>query len=165
MKGPQLRGHVEFIYSALKLLEEYGVQKDLEVYKRLLDLMPKAKMIPTNVFQQEFMHYPKQQQCAIDTLDMMEINGVMPDTEMEQILRNTFGKLSHPVRKYGRMMYWMPKFKVRKASPWTLPHIVPNDAFELAKMAVARMCTVDPTSSVIIYQTSEVRMRWRTRGL
>ncbi|KAG0710897.1 Evolutionarily conserved signaling intermediate in Toll pathway, mitochondrial [Chionoecetes opilio] len=75
MKGPQLRGHVEFIYSALKLLEEYGVQKDLEVYKRLLDLMPKAKMIPTNVFQQEFMHYPKQQQCAIDTLDMMEING------------------------------------------------------------------------------------------
>ncbi|KAG0710896.1 Evolutionarily conserved signaling intermediate in Toll pathway, mitochondrial [Chionoecetes opilio] len=42
------------------------------------------------------------------------------------------------------------------ASPWTLPHIVPNDAFELAKMAVARMCTVDPTSSVIIYQTSEV---------
>lgn len=39
--------------------------------------------------------------------------GVMPDTEMEHILRNTFGKQSHPMRKYGRMMYWMPKFKVR----------------------------------------------------
>lgn len=152
--GPQLRGHVEFIYSALKLMEDYGVHKDVEVYKRLLDLMPKGKMIPTNVFQAEFMHYPKQQQCAIDCLDQMEMNGVMPDTEMEQILRNTFGKQSHPVRKFGRMMYWMPKFK--NASPWSLPHIVPNDAFELAKMAVARMCTVDPSSSITIYQTSEV---------
>lgn len=40
--------------------------------------------------------------------------GVMPDTETEMILKNTFGKNSHPVRKFGRMMYWMPKFKVSK---------------------------------------------------
>ena len=32
-------------------------------------------MIPTNVFQAEFMHYPKQQQCAIDLLEKMEDNG------------------------------------------------------------------------------------------
>ena len=30
-RGPQLRGHVEFIYSALKLMEEYDVHKNLEV--------------------------------------------------------------------------------------------------------------------------------------
>lgn len=30
-KGPHHRGHVEFIYSALSLMEEYGVHKDLEV--------------------------------------------------------------------------------------------------------------------------------------
>lgn len=29
--GPQLRGHVEFIYAALKHMEEFGVHKDLEV--------------------------------------------------------------------------------------------------------------------------------------
>lgn len=153
-KGPHLRGHVEFIYSALALMEEYGVHKDLEVYKKILNLMPKGKMIPRNVFQQEFMHYPKQQQCAIDCLEQMETNGVMPDSEVEHILRNTFGKQSHPVRKYGRMMYWMPKLK--NASPWILPTIVPDDAFELAKIAVARMCTVDPTSSITVFQTSEV---------
>ncbi|XP_063865697.1 evolutionarily conserved signaling intermediate in Toll pathway, mitochondrial-like [Scylla paramamosain] len=153
-RGPHRRGHVEFIYSALKLMEDYGVHKDLEVYKRLLNLMPKGKMVPTNIFQIEFMHYPKQQQCAIDCLEQMEMNGVMPDTEMEHILRNLFGKMSHPVRKFGRMMYWMPKFK--NASPWILPQVVPNDAFELAKMAVERMCTVDPSSSITIYQTSEV---------
>lgn len=30
-RGPHRRGHVEFIYSALKLMESYGVHKDLEV--------------------------------------------------------------------------------------------------------------------------------------
>ncbi|XP_042881028.1 evolutionarily conserved signaling intermediate in Toll pathway, mitochondrial-like isoform X2 [Penaeus japonicus] len=153
-KSKHLRGHVEFIYAALRHMEEFGVQKDLETYKELLDLMPKGKMIPQNIFQAEFMHYPKQQQCAIDVLEQMETNGVMPDTEMEMILMNSFGKYSHPVRKYGRMMYWMPKFK--NASPWSLPDVVSNDAFDLAKMAVARMCTVDSTSKITTYDTKDV---------
>lgn len=38
------RGHVEFIYSALKNMEEFGVQKDLEVYKALIDVLPKGKI-------------------------------------------------------------------------------------------------------------------------
>lgn len=46
-----------------------------ETYKKILDILPKGKMIPTNVFQAEFMHYPKQQQCAIDLLEKMEDNG------------------------------------------------------------------------------------------
>ena len=37
--------------------------------------MPKEKMVPTNQFQAMFMHYPKQQQCAIDVLEQMERNG------------------------------------------------------------------------------------------
>lgn len=69
------RGHVEFIYSALKNMEVYGVQKDLDVYKALIDVLPKGKFIPQNVFQAEFMHYPKQQQCAVDLLEQMEDNG------------------------------------------------------------------------------------------
>ena len=34
--------------------------------------MPKGKMIATNQFQAMFMHYPRQQQCAIDVLEQME---------------------------------------------------------------------------------------------
>lgn len=44
--------------------------------------------------------------------------GVMPDSETEMILKNTFGKNSHPMHKFGRMMYWMPKFKVSKCIPY-----------------------------------------------
>lgn len=69
------RGHVEFIYAAMRCMEEYGVNKDLEVYKKLLDVLPKGRFVPTNIFQAEYMHYPKQQQCAISLLDQMEDNG------------------------------------------------------------------------------------------
>lgn len=70
------RHHVEFIYAALKHMKEYGVERDLEVYKSILDVMPKGKFIATNMFQAEFMHYPKQQDCAIFLLDQMEYNGM-----------------------------------------------------------------------------------------
>lgn len=69
------RGHVEFIYAALRHMEEFGVNKDLEVYKSLINILPKGKYIPTNIFQAEFQHYPKQQQCIIDVLEQMEDNG------------------------------------------------------------------------------------------
>lgn len=72
------RGHVEFIYAALARMQEFGVQKDIEVYKALIDVLPKGKFIPANIFQSEFMHYPKQQQCAVDLLEQMEDNSTLP---------------------------------------------------------------------------------------
>lgn len=52
------------------------------------------------------------------------------------------------------MMYWMPKFK--NISPWPVPNPAPNDALELAKLAVERMCTVDVRSEIKIYDTKQV---------
>lgn len=78
----------------------------------------------------------------------------MPDYEVEDILLNIFGKRGHPVRKFWRMMYWMPKFK--NLSPWVVPNPPPNDAFDLARLAVERMCSVDLQSEIVVYQTSEV---------
>lgn len=149
------RNHVEFIYAALKNMEEFGVHRDLDVYKALVNVMPKGKFIPTNIFQAEFMHYPKQQQCIIDLLEQMEDNGVIPDYEMEAMLLNIFGKRGHPLRKFWRMMYWMPKFK--NLSPWPLPNPVPNDVLELAKLAIERMCTVDLQSKIEIYETKDIK--------
>lgn len=149
------RNHVEFIYAAMKHMSEFGVEHDLEVYKALINVMPKGKMIPTNIFQAEFMHYPKQQQCIIDLLEQMEDLGVMPDYEMEAMLLNIFGKNGHPLRKYWRMMYWMPKFK--NLSPWPLPNPVPDDTLTVAKLAVERMCTVDVLSEITVFDTKDVK--------
>jgi signaling intermediate in Toll pathway protein len=116
--------------------------------------MPKGKFIPTNLFQVEFQHYPKQQQCIIDLLAQMEDNGVIPDYEMEDMLINVFGRRGHPVRKYWRMMYWMPKFK--NLTPWPVPNPPPNDALELALLALERMCSVDLQSKISTFSTNEV---------
>ncbi|CAG9786131.1 unnamed protein product [Diatraea saccharalis] len=148
------RGHVEFIYAALARMKEFGVHKDLEAYKALVDVLPKGRFIPTNIFQAEFMHYPKQQQCAVDLLEQMEDNGVMPDSEMEQMLLNIFGRRGIPLRKFWRMMYWMPKFK--NLSPWLLPEKLPEDTLELAKMAIQRITSVDPEVKLDVWQTEEI---------
>lgn len=148
------RGHVEFVYAALKNMEEFGVQKDLQVYKALIDVMPKGKFIPQNLFQVEFMHYPKQQQCIIDLLQQMEDNGVMPDYEVEDMLMNIFGAKGYPLRKFWRMMYWMPKFK--NLSPWPVPSPLPSDVFDLAKIAIARISSADINSKLTVYQTSDI---------
>jgi signaling intermediate in Toll pathway protein len=77
-------------------------------------------------------------------------SGVMPDTEMEDMLVNVFGKKGHAVRKYQRMMYWMPKFK--NLSPWALPNPVPDDSFELARLALQRIGSVDLQMRIEVYQ-------------
>ncbi|KAK4871655.1 hypothetical protein RN001_015779 [Aquatica leii] len=148
------RGHVEFIYSALKNMKDFNVEKDLDVYKALIDVLPKGRFVPTNMFQAEFMHYPKQQQCAIDLLEQMETNAVMPDKEIEEMLLNIFGKRGFPLRKFWRMMYWMPKFK--NLSPWPLPSPLPNSMLDLAKLAVARISSVDIQSELTVYETKDI---------
>ncbi|KAI5728670.1 hypothetical protein M8J77_019323 [Diaphorina citri] len=147
-------GHVEFIDSALKYMKEFGVHKDLEVYKALINVLPKGKLVPENFLQSEFMHYPKQQNCIINLLEQMEDNGVIPDWETQDILVNIFGERGYPVRKYYRMMYWMPKF--RHASPWSLPSPVPSDAFQLAKLAIERIMSVDARATVTVYDTKDI---------
>ncbi|KAL1494079.1 hypothetical protein ABEB36_009733 [Hypothenemus hampei] len=149
------KGHVEFIYSALKHMHEFGVQRDLEVYKALIDVLPKGKFLPTSIIQAEFMHYPKQQQCIIDLLSQMEENSVLPDLDMEDQLVAIFGRRGFPVRRYWRMMYWMPKWKY--ASPFPLPDPMPTDTYELAKLAIERISNVDPTNQVTIYHTADIK--------
>jgi signaling intermediate in Toll pathway protein len=56
-------------------MKDFGVHRDLQTYKVILDIFPKGRFIPTNMWQVEFQHFPKQQQCAIDVLEQMEDLG------------------------------------------------------------------------------------------
>lgn len=80
------------------------------------------------------------------------VSGVMADWEMEDQLVMVFGRRGYPVRRYWRMMYWMPKF--RKASPWPLPQELPTDTLELAKLAIERITSVDPTTQINVFHVS-----------
>jgi len=69
------RGHVEFLYAALDRVTEFDAQNDLTTYKQLLTLFPENRMIAQGPWEVEWMWYPKQQQCAIDIMDTMEVHG------------------------------------------------------------------------------------------
>lgn len=69
------RYNVEFIYAALKQMREFGVERDVDVYKALLNVMPQGKYVATNAILADFVYYPKHQYCIIYLLDQMEYNG------------------------------------------------------------------------------------------
>lgn len=148
------RGHVEFIQVALKYMDEFGVNRDLAVYKSLLDVLPKGKFVPHNYFQTLFMHYPKQQYVAVELLCKMEHNCVMPDVEMQELLLNIFGMHGLPLKKFWRMMYWMPKFA--NLNPWPCPRPAPKDPRVLARLAMSKISSVDVRTRITDFETKGV---------
>ncbi|XP_060082334.1 evolutionarily conserved signaling intermediate in Toll pathway, mitochondrial-like [Ylistrum balloti] len=147
------RGLVEFLMTGLDIMKEWGVHKDREVYKAMLATFPKEKYLPKSKWMAELGHFPKQQQCAIDILEKMQNNGVIPDEKMEQMIDERFGSSSYVVRKYLRMMYWMPKF--RHANPYPIPFHLPDDPIKLAILALRRMA-VDLNNKITVWKTVEV---------
>ncbi|XP_063043172.1 evolutionarily conserved signaling intermediate in Toll pathway, mitochondrial [Engraulis encrasicolus] len=143
------RGHVEFIYAALKKMPEFGVERDVAVYNKILDVFPKEVFVPQNFIQRMFNHYPRQQECAVQVLEQMENHGVMPNVETKVLLIQIFGPKGHPVRKYQRIMYWFPKF--RHANPFPVPHQLPADPVDLAHFSLKRIAN-DLDARVTVYQ-------------
>ena len=145
---------VFFINAALKYMEEFGVHKDLQVYKQLINIFPKEKMVPTNLFQTMYVHYPREQYCAVSILEQMEDNGVIPDSETELLLLNIFGRHGLPLEKFWKMMYWMPKFK--NLNPWPVPNPIPTEPYELAKLAMRKISSIDCQSKITVYYSKDV---------
>ncbi|KAM5238037.1 evolutionarily conserved signaling intermediate in Toll pathway, mitochondrial [Ctenodactylus gundi] len=144
------RGHVDFIYLALRKMQEYGVQRDLAAYNALLDVFPKEVFRPRNIFQRIFIHYPRQQECGVTVLEQMEKNGVMPNKETEFLLMQIFGRKSHPMLKYVRMRLWFARFK--NVNPFPVPRDLPQDPVELATLGLRHM-EPDLSARVTVYQT------------
>lgn len=147
------RGVVEFIRAALKHIERLGLQNDLDVYKELIDTMPKGKYVPTNQFQASFHYHPKHNDCGLDLMQMMSFHGVIPDHEFGCIIENVFGIKSVCMKKYSRMIYWMPKFK--NLDPFLLSKL-PEGNLDLGTLAIERIMSVDNLSEIKVYNSEEI---------
>ena len=84
-------------------MKDFGVERDLEVYKSLMDVMPKNEYVPRNQIQAGFFHYPRQQDCLLSVLDRMSENKVRPDRETGELILSITGLDSSPYRKFARM--------------------------------------------------------------
>nr|AHI17287.1 ECSIT [Mytilus galloprovincialis] len=151
-EGLYRRGHVEFIYAARDKLKEYNLNYDLNAYKALMNVFPKERLKPRSKIEAEFRRYPKQQDCAIEVLDTMGKNGVIPDVQFYNLILSVFGEYSHVTRKLQRTMYWLPKFK--HANPWPIPKLLPDNKIELAKLALKRMA-FDINNELTVWKTTE----------
>ncbi|XP_021027851.1 evolutionarily conserved signaling intermediate in Toll pathway, mitochondrial isoform X2 [Mus caroli] len=145
------RGHVDFIYLALRKMPEFGVERDLSVYNLLLDVFPKEVFRPRNVIQRIFVHYPRQQECGVAVLEQMERHGVMPSAETEFLLIQIFGRKSYPMLKFLRMKLWFTRFK--NINPYPVPRDLPQDPLDLAKLGLRHM-EPDLSAKVTVYQMS-----------
>ncbi|XP_017878504.1 evolutionarily conserved signaling intermediate in Toll pathway, mitochondrial [Ceratina calcarata] len=148
------KGQLHFITMALKYMDEFGVNKDLETYKAIFDIFPKGKYIPENRFQILSFHYPKHQNTAIAILNKMEDNFVLPDYEMQQMILNTFGDKNLVIKKCWTMFYWLPKFA--ELNPWPVPHPTPTDPKVLAQIAMEKVSGADPQTKLTMYRTTDV---------
>ncbi|CAD5225958.1 unnamed protein product [Bursaphelenchus xylophilus] len=149
------RGHVEFITSALKHMKDYNLHKDLEVYKALLNVFPPGKFQSKKNWHRAFMHFPHQQECAVNVLDEMEYYHVYPDKEVDDIITRNFGEWSTTSKKVRRMLYWLPKLRytnkyldVRKVENKDLGFL------ELAKLALEMMCR-DPGTKISVSKMTD----------
>ncbi|CAL7941246.1 unnamed protein product [Xylocopa violacea] len=147
-------GQLHFITTALQYMDEFGVNKDLKVYKAIFNIFPKGKYIPTNKFQTMMFHYIKHQNVALSILNKMEDNFVIPDYEMQQMILNTFGKHNLVLKKCWSMCYWLPKFA--HLNPWPVPTPVPTDPKELAQFAIKKLASADVQANVVVYNAKDI---------
>lgn len=148
------RGVIEFILTALTFMREYGVHRDIVVYKKLIELFPIGPLKTDSYANLMFPIHPRHQDCAVSILKQMERNKLMPDLELRNILVARFGKMSLPCRRLARMFYWMSKFQHQ--SPWPLPVFLPVDQLKLAQLGASQIASCDPRGHVTTYLENDL---------
>ncbi len=147
-KDKQSRGHLSFLYAAIKYIDHFGLQKELDVYNELLDVFPKYKFTNKTLFDAIWAKPHPQIDCALDLLTLMEDNYVRPDDLTYTILLEVFGRASLPVQKANRMAFWFDKY--RDINPYLLDEEDLKDKFKVCKFAMERI--TNDKENIKVYQ-------------
>ena len=91
-------------------VEEFGLQEDFLTYNRLIDIFPKDRFKPNNIFDAFWPKLHPQIEVALQILTRMEENAVIPDLMAHKLLFEIFGRVSFPMQKCYRMAYWFSKY-------------------------------------------------------
>ena len=130
-------GHIDFISTALKFIEPYGLGKEIEVYQKLFDAFPRDRFTNRTLFDAIWPKPHPQMHLALDILSKMEDNGVIPTLELHELVKEIFGPSSFPLEKIYRMHFWFNEMK--DLNPYRLPEHVYKDRVEVIKAAVDRI--------------------------
>lgn len=147
----QRRGHVDFIYSALSVIDKFGLEQDVETYNKLLDVFPKDRFVNRSWFDVVWPKPHPQIDCALEVLTKMEEEAVIPNSDTYKILNDVFGRKNFPLQKAQRIEYWFTRFK--DINPYKLPSPVPTDPIELGSIALQRIAGSD--GIITIYEVNQ----------
>ena len=130
------RTHLKFISIALERVDEFGIQKDIQIYKDMLDLFPKGRFVNRTLFDALWPRRTPQMELALKILQKMEDEGIRPDDEVHELLLQIFGRASYPLQKCRRMVYWFDRYE--NIDPYRLKSS-PSNPVELSKIALKQM--------------------------
>ena len=131
------RHHVDFITTAMKFIEPYGLEKDIEVYNKLIDVFPRNKFVNRTLFDAVWPKPHPQINLALDILTKMEWQGILPSEETHDLVYEVFGRASFPLQKIYRMWFWFEEFK--DLNPYKLPDEVYKNKTDIIKAAIDRI--------------------------
>lgn len=136
-KNKRRHGHMEFIATAMKFIEPYNLEKDIEVYNKLIDVFPRDKFVNRTFFDAVWPKPHPQINLALDILTKMEWQGLTPTEETHDIVYSIFGRASFPLQKIYRMWFWFETFK--DINPYQLPDEVYRDRLDIMKAGIDRI--------------------------
>lgn len=140
------KGHVQFIRIAMQRMDEFGLQKDLETYNRIIDVFPRGRFAPTRMLDAIWPRSTPQLELCLDLLTKMEVNGVRPSIDTYDIVKAVFGR-SLPLEKCVRIMYLFDKY--RDMDPYEIRAELPTNPVELSRLALFRIAGKDGQLSEI----------------
>lgn len=140
------RRHLSFVYTALNYIDIFGLEKDLDTYNEILEVLPKYKIVNKTILDAWWPKPYPQIDAALDLLTKMEDNGIRPDDLTYTILMEVFGRASFPVQKAQRMAYWFDKYK--HANPHLLSEEDLKDRYKVCQFALKRISMDDGNMKV-----------------
>lgn len=146
-KNKKRTGHVQFIATAMKFIEPYGLEKDLDVYNKLIDVFPRDKFDNRTLFDAIWPKPHPQINLALDILTKMEWQGISPSEETHDLIYSIFGRASFPLQKIYGMWFWFETFK--DINPYPLPDEVYDDRLNVIKAAIDRISGNNDGTNII----------------
>ena len=136
-KSKTRHGHIDFITSAMKFIEPYKLEKNMEVYESLMDVFPRSRFKNLTLFDALWPKSHPQLFLALDILTKMEWQHLTPSEKMHEICLDIFGRGSLPCRKIYRMWFWFEELK--NLNPYELPADTYKNRTDIIKAAVGRL--------------------------
>jgi len=130
------RNHVQFILAAARRMNEFGLNKDLEAYNKLINVFPRGKFLPRRMIEAFWPISRPQMELCLEILTKMEENGVRPNQLTYNIIKAVFGR-TFPLSKCKMMMNLFDKYE--DIDPYEIKTKLPKSPLERSRLCLLRM--------------------------